>query len=339
MHDTVAGVVQVGVGLQTGAGVYWPFEQLCVPHVVPSAKEPSPGQFGSAPVQRSTASHEVVAFRHTTELGSSTSGHPFVMPSQRSTRSHNPVLARHWLVEPRFASVGQVAVLPVQRSSRSQGPAEARQTTELVLSTSAGQAALTPSHRSSGSHEPIDPRQTVDALARTSDGQTVEAPVQSSAGSHRPDEPRHVVVLGASTSPGQVADEPVQNSGRSHTVAAGRQLKLADWNEHVPTDPLRLHASHAPPQAVLQQTPSMQLPETHCVLEVHAWPFVCCAWQVPALQYCIEGHDAESAGQVAVEPVQLSAGSQPPEEARQTVLAALKPSAGQAADEPVQFSP
>jgi hypothetical protein len=31
----------------------------------------------------------------------------------------------------------------------------------------------------------------------------------------------------------------------------------------VPTEPATLHASHAPPQAVLQQNPSMQLPLLH----------------------------------------------------------------------------
>ena len=32
---------------------------------------------------------------------------------------------------------------------------------------------------------------------------------------------------------------------------------------HVPTLPVRLQASHEPPQAVLQQTPSTQLPLSH----------------------------------------------------------------------------
>lgn len=37
----------------------------------------------------------------------------------------------------------------------------------------------------------------------------------------------------------------------------------ADTGEQVPRKPTRLHDRHAPPQAVLQQTPSAQWPEAH----------------------------------------------------------------------------
>jgi hypothetical protein len=40
----------------------------------------------------------------------------------------------------------------------------------------------------------------------------------------------------------------------------------------VPTLPVRLHASHAPLQAVLQQTPSTQLPLPHWLAAVHVPP-------------------------------------------------------------------
>lgn len=41
---------------------------------------------------------------------------------------------------------------------------------------------------------------------------------------------------------------------------------------HVPTRPGRAHASHWPLHAVSQQTPSMQLPERHCVPTLHVAP-------------------------------------------------------------------
>lgn len=44
---------------------------------------------------------------------------------------------------------------------------------------------------------------------------------------------------------------------------------------HVPTDPSRLHASHALSQAMSQQTPSTQCPEVHSPLRSHVVPFPC----------------------------------------------------------------
>lgn len=41
---------------------------------------------------------------------------------------------------------------------------------------------------------------------------------------------------------------------------------------HVPTLPVTLHAWHAPPQALLQQTPSAQKPEVQSVPKVHTMP-------------------------------------------------------------------
>ena len=43
--------------------------------------------------------------------------------------------------------------------------------------------------------------------------------------------------------------------------------------QHVPTLPVVSHASHAPPHAALQQTPSVQTPEVHDTPEVQAFPF------------------------------------------------------------------
>jgi hypothetical protein len=45
-----------------------------------------------------------------------------------------------------------------------------------------------------------------------------------------------------------------------------------------------LHASHWPPQALSQQTPSAQLPLAHCPATVQTWPAVFFATQTPALQ-------------------------------------------------------
>ncbi len=43
--------------------------------------------------------------------------------------------------------------------------------------------------------------------------------------------------------------------------------------EHVPWSVTRLHASHCPLQAPLQQTPSAQNVEAHWPPDVQAWPF------------------------------------------------------------------
>ncbi len=53
---------------------------------------------------------------------------------------------------------------------------------------------------------------------------------------------------------------------------------------HMPTLPARLHASHAPPQAALQHTPSTHWPLPHWLLVEHATPFVCLGTHAPALQ-------------------------------------------------------
>jgi hypothetical protein len=53
---------------------------------------------------------------------------------------------------------------------------------------------------------------------------------------------------------------------------------------HVPTLPATLHASHAPPHAVLQHTPSTQLPLPHWLAEVQVTPLACLGTHAPALQ-------------------------------------------------------
>ena len=107
-------------------------------------------------------------------------------------------------------------------------------------------------------------------------------------------------------SAGQLVDVPVQLSARSHSPAAPRQT--------VPALPAGCwQATFAPSHWSLVQTfPS----------SVQAVPLVFLA----------------SAGQVAEEPVQLSARSHSPAAERQTVEAARNPSAGHVVVVPVQVS-
>jgi hypothetical protein len=58
---------------------------------------------------------------------------------------------------------------------------------------------------------------------------------------------------------GQDADAPPHTYGEQ----AGLPVLPAVRTEQVPTEPATLQASQAPPHAVLQQTPSTQLPEAH----------------------------------------------------------------------------
>jgi hypothetical protein len=51
--------------------------------------------------------------------------------------------------------------------------------------------------------------------------------------------------------------------------------------EHVPLVPVRLHASHCPAHAVLQQTPSTQLPLAQSFADAHVAPLAMVPWQMP----------------------------------------------------------
>src|SRR5207244_4883010 len=115
---------------------------------------------------------------------------------------------------------------------------------------------------------------------------------------------RHTAVLFASA--GQVTLVPVQASAMSHDPAAGRQT--------VPAFPAGCWQVTFVPShwSSVQGLPS----------EVQAVPFVFLA----------------SAGQFGPFPVQLSARSQSPAAARQTVLEERKPSAGQLPLDPMQVS-
>jgi hypothetical protein len=58
----------------------------------------------------------------------------------------------------------------------------------------------------------------------------------------------------------------------------------------VPSEPARLQASQAPAQAVLQHTPSTQLPLAHWVPAEHAVPLGRFATQTPPLQLEPDAH-------------------------------------------------
>jgi hypothetical protein len=67
---------------------------------------------------------------------------------------------------------------------------------------------------------------------------------------------------------GHEALPPLHTKGAHDGLPADPPATLT----HVPTDPETLHASHAPLQAALQQTPSTQLPLVHELLLLHATP-------------------------------------------------------------------
>jgi hypothetical protein len=79
---------------------------------------------------------------------------------------------------------------------------------------------------------------------------------------------------------GQLADEP------PHTYGAheGEPVLPEATGPHVPTLPGRLQASQAPPQAVLQHTPSTHWPLPHWLFAVQAVLVVCFGTHAPPLQ-------------------------------------------------------
>ena len=146
----------------------------------------------------------------------------------------------------------------------------------------------------------------VPAGSLTSAGQFGPLPGQFSAGSHSPAEARQTVVAGLKASAGQTVLVPVQFSSTSHAPADGRQtapaLPAGCWQaSFVPSHSSRLHG-------------------------------------LPSLVHAVPAGSLASAGHVAVDPVQFSAGSHSPAEARQTVVDGLKTSAGQVLLVPVQVS-
>jgi hypothetical protein len=79
---------------------------------------------------------------------------------------------------------------------------------------------------------------------------------------------------------GHEAEAPLHKKG----AQVGLPGEPAETGLHVPTLPVRLQASHEPPHAVLQQTPSTQLPLPHWLAAEQAVPLVFWGTQVPPLQ-------------------------------------------------------
>jgi hypothetical protein len=137
-------------------------------------------------------------------------------------------------------------------------------------------------------------------------GHAAEVPVQFSATSHSPAEERQGIEAGAKPSDGQVALVPVQVSATSHIPAEARQTEPA-----LPTGCWQ--ATFVPSHwSLVQGFPS----------SVHAVPLDILA----------------SAGQAPLVPLQVSATSQVPAAARQTVVFEAKASVGQSREVPLQVS-
>ena len=226
------------------------------------------------------------------------------VPVQFSAGSHSPAEARHTTKLGRKSSGGQTVLVPVQFSSISQGPAAGRHTAP-AFPAGCWQASFVPSH-SSRLHGLPSLVHAVPAGSLTSAGQFGPLPGQFSAGSHSPAEARQTVVAGLKASAGQTVLVPVQFSSTSHAPADGRQtapaLPAGCWQaSFVPSHSSRLHG-------------------------------------LPSLVHAVPAGSLASAGHVAVDPVQFSAGSHSPAEARQTVVDGLKTSAGQVLLVPVQVS-
>src|SRR5439155_122791 len=215
-------------------------------------------------------------------------------PVQFSAGSHSPPDGRQTVLGGSKASAGQTVLVPVQFSSTSHGPAAARPTSP-ALPAGCWQASLDPS-RSSVLHGFPSSVHAVPAGVLASAGQFGPFPGQLSAGSHSPPDGRHTVVDGSKASAGQVVLVPSQFSSTSQAPADARQTAPAFppgcWQaSFVPSHSSALHGLPSSVQAV------------------------------PAGSFA-------SAGHVALDPVQFSAGSHSPPDGRQTAVAGLKASLG-----------
>jgi hypothetical protein len=203
-----------------------------------------------------------------------------------------------------FPSAGQVVLVPVHASATSQTPVDARQT---VPGFPAGcwQRTLLPSHWSLVQTFESSV-QAVPLAFLMSAGQLAAVPLQVSAISHSPPAARQTVDVGAKPSAGQVVLVPVQVSATSQAPADARQT--------VPAFPTGCWQVTAVPSHLswVQALPS----------SVQAVPLVFLL----------------SAGQLAEEPVQVSAASHSPAAARQTVVEGASASDGQVRAVPLHVS-
>src|SRR5439155_1324713 len=244
-------------------------------------------------VHVSTSSQGPPAARHVAPAFPAVCWQVSLLPSHSSTLQGFPSLV-HVVPAGALPSAGQLVLVPVHVSVWSHSPAGGRHTAPAVPA-GCWQVLLEPSH-SSPLHGFPSSVQAVPAALFASAGHAADDPVQLSAGSHSPADPRHTTKLGSNMSAGQVVLVPVQFSSTSQAPAAARQT--------VPAFPAGCwQASFVPSHSsVLHGLPS----------SVHA---------VPA-------GSLASAGHVALEPVQFSAGSHSPPDGRQTAVAGWKASLG-----------
>src|SRR5205823_6121845 len=258
---------------------------------VPLASFESAGQSGPVPGQFSARSHSPAAARQTTLEGwKPSAGHAALVPSQVSATSPSPAAARHTVPAPPGRS-SDLLLLPSQ-SSRRQGLPLSVQAVPLAFFASAGQSGLVPGQLSARSHSPLAARQTTLEGWKSSAGQLLPAPSQVSTASQAPAEARQTVPAGLLASAGHAVLVPVQVSATSQSPAAAR------------------HTAPALPAGCWQSSP---LP-SH-LSRLHGLPS---SVQAVPLAFFV------SAGQAALDPVQNSAGSHSPAEARQSVVARRK---------------
>jgi hypothetical protein len=220
-------------------------------------------------------------------------GHALEVPVQFSATSHCPPSARHTVAADKNTSL-QVFAVPEHLSVPSHAPLfnAPVQVTVLASNASAGHALEVPVQFSATSHCPPSARHTVAADKKTS-LQVFAVPEHLSVPSHAPpfNAPVQVTVLASNASAGQVPDVPVQFSAMSHCPASARQVVVdgEKTSTHVFAVPEHLScALHAPPFTVPVQ-----------FVEADAKPFT---------------------GQALLLPVQFSATSQVPADARHTTV-------------------
>ena len=92
----------------------------------------------------------------------------------------------------------------------------------------------------------------------------------------------------------QLAAVPSQRYG----LHDGAPALPAPMTLQVPTFPMRLQASQAPSQAVLQQTPSTQLPDEHWLFAEQMAPLAYFAVQERFWQKCVEMQFASAVHEV-----------------------------------------
>src|SRR5206468_3866023 len=204
-----------------------------------------------------------------------------------SVMSHYPAAVRH--AAPAFpAGCVQVALVPLQVSVV-QGLPSSVHPVPLALATSVGQDVPTPSQVSATSHSPAAARQTAPADLTALAGHVTLDPVQFSAASHRSTAARQTVLEGWKPSDGQVVLVPVQVSATSQTPA--------DVRHTAPAFPAGcVHVALVPSHTSVVQG-------------------------LPSSGHVVPAELRASFGQVAADPVHVSAGSHTPAEARHVVPA------------------